>query len=56
MAFHRPIQHHEPSGRMDVYIAAHCHHIEGVSAEGSQQLIDALMKHVTREKYGLSVD
>ncbi|KAK2770680.1 hypothetical protein FQN52_007281 [Onygenales sp. PD_12] len=56
MALHHLIQRHEPSGRMNVYIAAHCHHIEGVSAEKSQQLIDALMKHVTKEKYRLSVE
>lgn len=50
------MQRHEPSGRMNLYIAAHCHHIEGVSAEKSQELIERLMKHVTQEKYVASVE
>ncbi|PGH01221.1 hypothetical protein AJ79_07992 [Helicocarpus griseus UAMH5409] len=56
MARHYLVQKHEPSGRMNLYIAAHCHHIEGVSADKSQELIDTLMKHATQEKYTLSVE
>ncbi|KAL1965250.1 hypothetical protein VTN77DRAFT_5852 [Rasamsonia byssochlamydoides] len=55
MARHRILQCHEPSGRMNLYIAAHCHHIEGVAPERSQELLDTLMKHVTQEKYVTSI-
>jgi alpha-ketoglutarate-dependent 2,4-dichlorophenoxyacetate dioxygenase len=51
MARHRLVQRHEPSGRMNLYIAAHCHHIEGVTPEKSTELLDTLMKHVTQDKY-----
>jgi len=55
MHLHRIVQVHERSGRMNLYIAAHAHHIESVSEEKSQQLLDALMKHATQEKYTISI-
>ncbi|KAG0647565.1 Alpha-ketoglutarate-dependent 2 [Hyphodiscus hymeniophilus] len=51
---HRLVQLHEPSGRMNLYIAAHAHHIEGLPADKSTQLLKDLMDHATQEKYRLS--
>ncbi|KIX10417.1 uncharacterized protein Z518_01499 [Rhinocladiella mackenziei CBS 650.93] len=56
MARHRLIQIHEPSGRRNIYIAAHSHHIEGVSEEKSAELIKTLLDHVTQKKYTISVE
>jgi len=52
---HYLIQQHETSGRMNLYIAAHAHHIEGLSAEESSQLLKQLMDHATQEKYQMSL-
>ncbi|KAH7122515.1 hypothetical protein B0J11DRAFT_341228 [Dendryphion nanum] len=60
MTRHKLVQTHEPSGRKNLYIAAHCHHLE--TNEGplpeveSTELLDKLMAHVTQRKYVLSVD
>ncbi|KAF2474093.1 taurine catabolism dioxygenase [Lindgomyces ingoldianus] len=60
MTRHKLVQTHEPSGRTNLYIAAHCHHLE--TAEGpipgdeSNALLKKLMDHVTQPKYVLSVD
>lgn len=60
MTRHKLVQTHEPSGRTNLYIAAHCHHLE--AADGSfpeaksQELLKQLMDHVTQPKYVLSVD
>lgn len=56
MSKHKLAQRHEPSGRMNLYIASHVHHIEGVSREKSQQLIDRLYKHACQAKYIVSID
>lgn len=60
MARHRLVQRHEPSGRMNLYVAAHCHHIEEGSGSGatiphSDKLLETLMTHVTQPKYVVSV-
>lgn len=55
MSKHRLTQLHEPSGRMNLYIAAHAHHVEGLPAEQSAELLQTLMAHATREKYTISV-
>ena len=52
---HRLTQVHEPSGRMNLYIAAHAHHIEGVSEDKSKELLSTLMQHATQEKYRVSI-
>jgi alpha-ketoglutarate-dependent 2,4-dichlorophenoxyacetate dioxygenase len=52
---HRLVQKHEPSGRHNLYIAAHCHHIEGLEPEKSSALLKELTKHATQEKYVVSV-
>lgn len=56
MSRHRLIQRHEPSGRMNLYIASHVHHIEGASPEKSKQLIETLYGHATQQKYVVSLD
>lgn len=56
MSRHRLIQPHEPSGRMNLYIASHAHHIEGVSPEKSQQILSTVYKHACQPKYVVSID
>jgi alpha-ketoglutarate-dependent 2,4-dichlorophenoxyacetate dioxygenase len=55
MHLHKLIQKHEPSGRMNLYVAAHAHHVEDVDSEKSKQLLETLMEHVTQDKYVVSV-
>ncbi|KAH9904672.1 taurine catabolism dioxygenase [Xylariomycetidae sp. FL2044] len=52
---HLLAQTHEPSGRMNLYIAAHMHHIEGLSTDDSQKLTDTLMGWATRPENTLSI-
>ena len=56
MARHALVQMHEPSGRLNLYIAHHAHHIDGMSQEESQEIIRYLLKHATQEKYTFEVD
>lgn len=56
MTRHKLVQKHIPSGRTNLYIAAHCHHLEPLPKDESDVLLDKLMKHVTQPKYVLSVD
>ncbi|KAK5273023.1 hypothetical protein LTR96_002655 [Exophiala xenobiotica] len=56
MALHKLIQVHEPSGRRNISVAAHAHHIEGISKEESDALIKKLLDHVTRKTNTISVD
>lgn len=55
MARHKLIQRHEASGRWNIYIAAHVHHLEGVAPEKSKELIDALYQHACQPKYVVSI-
>lgn len=50
MGRHKLVQRHEGSGRMNLYIAAHVHHIEGLSPEKSEELFIRLFKHATRDE------
>jgi alpha-ketoglutarate-dependent 2,4-dichlorophenoxyacetate dioxygenase len=57
---HKLVQLHEPSGRMNLYVAAHAHHIEDpgedpISAEKSEEILGGVMKHVTQPKFVVSV-
>lgn len=57
---HKLVQLHEPSGRTNLYIAAHLHHLEypdgtPLPAEESAALLKRLMDHATQEKYRASV-
>lgn len=55
MMRHRVAQVHEPSGRMNLYIGAHLHHIEGLSAEESWRLVWMLTGWATRPENTVSV-
>lgn len=56
MSRHRLVQRHEPSGRMNLYIASHVHHIEGLSEEKSRRLIERLYEHACAEEYIVSIE
>lgn len=51
MARHRVAQVHEGSGRVNLYVGAHLHHIEGLPDDESARLRDALNKHATQPRY-----
>ncbi|KAK4216208.1 hypothetical protein QBC37DRAFT_417584 [Rhypophila decipiens] len=60
MARHKILQVHEPSGRMNLYIGAHLHHLEDstgaeIPEKESSELIDTLNKHATQENNVVSV-
>ncbi|KAF2846422.1 alpha-ketoglutarate-dependent 2,4-dichlorophenoxyacetate dioxygenase [Plenodomus tracheiphilus IPT5] len=55
MNVHRIAQLHEPSGRMNLYVAAHAHHIVGLEKGESDELLSTLLKHATQDKYQVSV-
>jgi alpha-ketoglutarate-dependent 2,4-dichlorophenoxyacetate dioxygenase len=56
MGRHKLVQRHEASGRMNLYIAAHVHHIEGLEPEKSQELFDQLFQHATRKSNVFKVE
>ncbi|EXJ83360.1 alpha-ketoglutarate-dependent 2,4-dichlorophenoxyacetate dioxygenase [Capronia coronata CBS 617.96] len=58
---HRILQLHEPSGRTNLYIANHLHHLEyldgtRVAEPEGTELIETLLNHASQPKYLLSVD
>ncbi|KAH8164937.1 hypothetical protein CIB48_g3297 [Xylaria polymorpha] len=64
MVRHRILQRHEPSGRMNLYVGAHLHHVEeappgdkavGEEIRDSWALVQKLNAHATREKYVVAV-
>ncbi|KAI2626912.1 taurine catabolism dioxygenase [Hypomontagnella submonticulosa] len=57
MQRHRVAQLHEPSGRMNLFIGAHLHHIEenGVEIPNSWDLVQRLNAHATQSKYTTTV-
>ncbi|KAK6957123.1 hypothetical protein Daesc_002408 [Daldinia eschscholtzii] len=57
MQRHRIAQLHEPSGRMNLFIGAHLHHIEedGKEIPNSWDLVQKLNQHATQKKYTTSV-
>lgn len=56
MGRHYLVQRHEPSGRMDLYLAAHIHHIEGLEPDKSAELFGRLFTHATGEKYVVEIE
>lgn len=56
MGRHYLVQRHEPSGRINLYLAAHIHHIEGLEAEESKSLFEKLFKHATQVKYVVEIE
>ncbi|KAF7186640.1 Alpha-ketoglutarate-dependent 2,4-dichlorophenoxyacetate dioxygenase [Pseudocercospora fuligena] len=55
MSRHRLVQRHEASERMNLYIASHVHHLEGISREESKKLIDTLYQHACQPQYVVSI-
>lgn len=61
MMRHKIVQRHEPSGRMNLYLSTHCHHLETkecvpLPKDESDELFQRLLEHVTQPKYVLSID
>ncbi|KAL7947114.1 hypothetical protein V8C42DRAFT_301666 [Trichoderma barbatum] len=56
MGRHKMVQRHQRSGRMNLYIAAHIHHIENVSEEISNSLFNTVFNHATQPKYIINVE
>ncbi|KAI1141328.1 taurine catabolism dioxygenase [Hypoxylon sp. FL0543] len=58
MTRHRIVQVHEPSGRTNLYIGAHLHHIEedGKEIPNSWDLVQRLNQHATQKKYTTTVE
>jgi alpha-ketoglutarate-dependent 2,4-dichlorophenoxyacetate dioxygenase len=55
MARHKLVQVHEPSGRMNLYVARHAHHVEGLEPDESDKLLERLIAHATQDKYTVEV-
>ncbi|KAF2835211.1 alpha-ketoglutarate-dependent 2,4-dichlorophenoxyacetate dioxygenase [Patellaria atrata CBS 101060] len=55
MSKHKLIQQHEESGRMNIYVAAHTHHLEGLPEAESSAMIKRLLEHTTQAKYVFTV-
>jgi alpha-ketoglutarate-dependent 2,4-dichlorophenoxyacetate dioxygenase len=53
---HKLVQLHEPSGRMNLYIAAHAHHVEGQDIEGGHKELLELLEYAGRPEYTFQVD
>lgn len=53
---HKLVQEHEASGRMNLYIAAHAHHIEGEGVEEGQKELLKLLDYAGSAKFCFSVD
>lgn len=56
MGRHKLVQRHEKSGRMNLYIAAHIHHIDDVSEDKSKRLLEKIFNHATQPKYVIEVE
>lgn len=50
------VQLHEPSGRINLYMAAHAHHIDGWTEKESQPVIQRLLQHASQDQYTFTVD
>lgn len=57
MGRHYIVQKHEPSGRTNLYIASHVHHMEGPEPnEELQELFSELYNHAKQEKYVTEIE
>jgi len=56
MGRHFLLQRHDASGRMNLYIASHVHHIEGLKPEKSQELFNLLYNHAKSAKYTVEIE
>jgi alpha-ketoglutarate-dependent 2,4-dichlorophenoxyacetate dioxygenase len=61
MMRHKIVQTHEPSGRTNLYLSTHCHHLETkdcqpLAENESATLFKRLLDHVTQPKYIVSIN
>jgi alpha-ketoglutarate-dependent 2,4-dichlorophenoxyacetate dioxygenase len=56
MGRHRLIQLHEPSDRMNMYIAWHAYNIDGWTREESKPILEQLLAHASQDKYTFEVE
>lgn len=56
MGRHALVQIHEASGRKNLYIAHHAHHIDGLPKEDGQEVIRSLLGHASQDKYTFEVE
>ncbi|KAF2652052.1 Clavaminate synthase-like protein [Lophiostoma macrostomum CBS 122681] len=56
MSRHRLVQLHERSGRTNLYIAHHAHHIEGLEVDEGQDIIRELLQHASQDRYTFKVE
>lgn len=61
MMRHKIVQTHEPSGRTNLYLSTHCHHLETSDCKPlpigeSEALFKRLLDHVTQPKYVMSIN
>lgn len=56
MGRHRLAQLHEASGRWNLYVAAHVHHVEGLEKEESDRLVERLLGHATQPEFVVRVE
>ncbi|EME47611.1 hypothetical protein DOTSEDRAFT_41985 [Dothistroma septosporum NZE10] len=55
MSRHRLVQQHEASGRMNLYIASHVHHLEGLPKGESRELVERLYRHACQGKHVVAI-
>ncbi|KAK3714326.1 hypothetical protein LTR37_007912 [Vermiconidia calcicola] len=53
---HQLVQKHEVSDRMNLYIAAHVHHLDWLEEKESRRIIDTLYEHATQPKYQVEIE
>ncbi|EFQ34526.1 TfdA family Taurine catabolism dioxygenase TauD [Colletotrichum graminicola M1.001] len=47
MSKHKVAQLHQASGRMNLFVPSHCHHIEGLQAEEGREKLEYLCRYAT---------
>ncbi|KZL64430.1 alpha-ketoglutarate-dependent 2,4-dichlorophenoxyacetate dioxygenase [Colletotrichum tofieldiae] len=55
MSKHKVAQLHQASGRMNLFVPSHCHHIEGLEAGEGREKLEFLYRHATQDKFVVSV-
>lgn len=55
MARRKLVQRHPQSGRLNLYVPAHCHHIEGLDPKESRLKLDSLFAHATQQQFVTSI-
>ena len=56
MARHSIANPHHPTGRTNLFVGAHLHHIEGLPREESDRVRDELNRFVTQDRYKISLE